>query len=1348
MNKCFKNIYLSIILILGAYSTLAQNPIPFHRIGTPQGLSQSTVFCAFQDSRGFLWFGTAEGLNRYDGYNFKVFRHVLNDNTSLSSNDIVTINEDGHGNIWVGTRTRGVSILNTKTLKFDNSLNNLKAVNTRYSAVNSIIRDNSNNIWFTTSGRGIFKQNFKTKKINKISLKIDELITSGFKDKKGNIWFGTNGMHLIKFENELKAKFFTIQKNTDKNNHYISGISEGASGKIYLTTNTFGLFVLDQAQNNIKNIFYRPNVSDGVNNMKSIACNDENTFYITSNDGLIVFYNEDISTIVEQKAAPSRRFAISTHALMSTLVDKNQNIWIGTWESGLNVNYKKQPSFSLLRHESGMSNGPLDRKITAVEATNFSIWLGTNFGLSEYNRKNQTWRHFNQNQLSGIDINSMKYDADGDLFISAYQKDLNIYTDRDKIFKKIKNPYLRKNSSISILAKENNGKIWVGTNSSGLFLYDKISNVFTPISTRFPQLNLNVGISAILHDNQNQLWVGTISNGIYKLNLNTNTYKKYSSSSKIGSLSDEHILSLHQDKNNNIWIGTNGGGLNLFNNSTESFTTLSETDGLPNNTIKSIVEDYQGNLWLSTNQGICNFNAETGKFKNYTEADGLQGKEFLRNVGTINFEGELFFGGSNGLTYFQPQELNRKPTNSPKIYFTDLKLFNKNVAINEKKSPLKEEISQLKEITLNHNQSVFTIEFLALDFQQLKNYQYAYKLEGFDNDWNYIGTQRNASYTNLHEGNYTFKVKATNNAGIWTENISNLNLTILPPWYRTIWAYIAYILAFSLSFYYWLNSIKIKERLQADIRIQKMEAKKIRELDAAKTNFFTNISHEFRTPLTLIISPIQQLLQNNTAGVSELSQQHNLILKNAQRLLRLINQILDISKIEAGNLKLEVSKNDIVEFLNSIAISFKTLAEKNNIDFQINIKNNNRYCYFDKDVIEKIVFNLLSNAFKFTTNFGEIALEAEVKNNHLFISVFDNGIGMDEETTSHIFERYFQAKGKKERKSIGTGIGLALTKELTELHLGHISVKSALNKGSQFMVEIPVAAHKFDITQIKENFDINLVPQPNYIQTSSHLPSEIILENDAPILLIVEDNDELREYLVGIFDNKYKILEAENGQIGLQKAIEHLPDIILSDFIMPIMDGGEFCVAIKKNEKTSHIPFIILTSKQNTAAINLGYDLGADDYILKPFNANILAKKLESILRTRSIFKQKFGKSVELIPENILQNETEEKFFTKAITIIENKISDPTFDVTALEGELSMSKMQLYRKLKGVSNLAPNEFIRNIRLKKAAQILSNTTLNISEIAYRVGFNDPAYFARCFRKEFGKAPTDYINRKVN
>jgi signal transduction histidine kinase/ligand-binding sensor domain-containing protein/DNA-binding response OmpR family regulator len=1352
-----KVLFLFKIYCLTAMLLLAQlcqgqskKELAFFRISTAQGLSQSSVFCIHQDKQGFLWFGTAEGLNRYDGYNFKVYRHNFNDETSLIGNEIISITEDNQARLWIGTRTTGLSVFDPKTQKFDNNFGKNLGYHLNTGGVATITNDQNGHIWASTSTYGLLKINSATGQITKIAPrhKPELGLSAAIAVTKNMLLVANEKYEILVFENGKLQQTLQLKAVSGIKNGYISGLTKAPNGLIYVSTSTDGIYTLNTKSKEIKNVFYQKNTIGGVNNVKKVIIDKAGDLLAATDNGLIIFPQQNLNKAIHQEANSIKRYALSSKALLSIFEDKNSNIWIGTWEGGINVSYRQPSPFALVRQETGQINGPLERKITSVAATSNEIWLGSNSGLSRYNRSTEQWSHYNEHQLGGSDINALKIDHNGDLFISPYQGNLSVFFKKNNSLKQYNFKAVRNSgtSSISTFALEKTGKMWVGTYGSGLYVFDKKTGEFQPFQKPFEGHTNWPAISAILHDHRNRLWVGTSTSGLYQYNFETKKWKLFNAQVKASNnLSHDHILTISESKNGQIWVGTNGGGLNSFQEKTEKFRTITVEDGLPNNTIKSIVEDNSGQLWVSTNLGICMYNPSKGTFKTYSEADGLQGKEFGRNVGTKNSNGELFFGGTNGLSYFNPKKLQTPRNQIPKIVFSDFKLFNKSVEIGAKNSPLQKHISLSNEITLKNNQSVFTIEYAALDFQQLKNYQYAYMLEGFDKDWNEVENIRIANYTNLHEGKYIFRVRSTDNYGYWTKNDTTLTINILPPWYRTIWAYLLYLLMLAGALYFWRRIILIKEKLQTEAKIERIEAKKIRELDEAKTNFFTNISHEFRTPLTLIISPLQQLMQqkNDNLSKGEVEQKHGLILKNAQRLLRLINQILDISKIESGNLKLEITKNDIVEFLNSIALSFGPLAKSKDIDFQTNIKCKLRYVYFDRDILEKVTYNLLSNAFKFTNQNGRISFEASVHNNQLLLVVADSGIGMNAENLEHIFDRYYQANGRIERKTVGSGIGLALTKELVELHKGSIEVDSIENKGSAFTIKLPIGYENFDPVLIKENFDF----EPKLeLDKGANLPipsTEIVLENDGPVLLIVEDNDELRDYLSSLFTNFYKVILAADGEQGLKMALEHMPDIIISDYIMPNKDGGQLCHSLKADERTSHIPFIMLTSRQAPQIIEKSYEFGADDYILKPFNSQNLVKKVGNILRSRRQLIAKLGTGTSLL-NNITKHESsEQRFLNKITEIVEENIQDPAFDVSMLEDKLAMSKMQLYRKLKAISNLAPNELIRSIRLQKSVKLLSSQEMNVSEVAYAVGFNDPAYYARAFRKEYGKAPSDYL-----
>jgi signal transduction histidine kinase/ligand-binding sensor domain-containing protein/DNA-binding response OmpR family regulator len=1344
MFRSIRRVLLFLFCIFGwAAKAQQQETMPFYRVGTFQGLSQSTVFCMYQDRQGFLWFGTAEGLNRYDGYSFKVYRHVLNDSTSLASNEIIAINEDDQGNIWVGTRTAGLSILNVHTQLF---ANNTKPMHLGKGSVNVILNDKQGNMWLHSSTLGLVKINNATQKLEilKPRAKAELGISCAKVISNGNILLGTERFEILRFQHSKYIGAINIPHISGLGNGYISGIEMLNAQSLVVSTSSDGLFVVDWPSGQSKSIFYKKGTLGGVNNIKAVLKNAENKILAPTDNGLLVFDPNNWPKYAFHEANSLRRFALSTKALLSILIDKNQNTWLGTWEGGLNVNYQKEPPFKLLRQETGQLNGPLERKITSVAAQGSHIWIGSNSGLSHFERQKNTWTHLGASQLSGADINALRIDGSGHLFVSPYQGNLSIILAKTQQIKQYNFKKVRTNAlaSMSTFCPAANGKMWIGTNSSGVYLFDKNTGKFDPLKNRFTKLNVN-GVTAILEDKNKQLWIGTNAYGLYKVDLQKGKILQFLANKNVAnSLGDNHILSLAQDAKGAVWVGTNGAGLCLFDATHENFKGFSAIDGLPNNTIKSIVEDKAGILWLSTNLGLCSFDPATKHVKKYTEADGIQGKEFGRNVGAKNEYGELFFGGTNGLSYFLPSQLKTPQSQIPKIVFTDFKVFNKPVSLSDKNSPIKTDITLAKTISLKYDQAMFTIDFSALDFQQLKNYQYAYMLEGFDKTWNEIGTQRSASYTNMHEGSYVFKVRSTDNYGQWVNNEANIQIYISPPWYRSLWAYLMYTFCLGLALYVWRRIIIVREKLQTDARIQRIEAKKIKELDLAKTNFFTNISHEFRTPLTLIISPLQQIMHEVNQNISwqDMQQKHSLILKNAQRLLRLINQILDVSKLEAGSMKLQVSKSDVVEFLNAIAIGVGPLAKAKNIHFVVNIHCKLRYVFFDKDILEKITYNLLSNAFKFCPEGGKVVLEAFLQEKVLFVHVKDNGEGIGNEAIAHVFDRFYQDESHRSSQRIGTGIGLALSKELATLHKGHLDVESTLGQGSVFTLSIPVSYDSFDPIQVRESFSADTPLIENSFEQAPFSSTEILLEANASTLLVVEDNDELREYLASLFDKKYKVLLAKDGQEGLDIAIAQIPDLI-SDLMMPQLDGSQLCQAIKTDERCSHIPFIMLTSKQAVASVNASFENGADDYIIKPFDSNILLKKVQNILATR----MRLLKKREAIVPNATSaiQSPDERFMLKINQIIAQNIHDAAFDVSSLEEQLSMSKMQLYRKLRAICNKAPIEIIKQVRLEKAVQLFRESNLNISEVSYAIGYNDPAYFAKVFKKEYGKAPSDFL-----
>jgi signal transduction histidine kinase/DNA-binding response OmpR family regulator len=673
-------------------------------------------------------------------------------------------------------------------------------------------------------------------------------------------------------------------------------------------------------------------------------------------------------------------------------------------------------------------------------------------------------------------------------------------------------------------------------------------------------------------------------------------------------------------------------------------------------------------------------------------------------------------------------------------------LFNKPVSIGED-SPLEQDISVTEEIVFKSSQNVFAIDYVALDFQQLKNNQYAYIMEGFDKDWNYVGKQRTASYTNLNPGTYTFKVKATNNDGVWNEKPAEIQVVVLPPWYRTWWAFFLYAMMLVAALVFLRRVIEMRERFKSDLRLKEKEKEQIRELDKLKTNFFTNISHEFRTPLTLIISPLERFFAENPDLPEKQKSQFKLIHRNAKQLLKLINQLLDLSKLEAGKFTPEISQSDIVEFLEKITFSFKNLAEQKQIDLTFVTEPKQLMAFYDADILEKVVTNLLSNAFKYTPEKGKIEVSLEPtyqldgQLDKVQILVKDTGSGISPQHISNIFNRFYQIQESTQPQIVGTGVGLALCKELILLHRGDISVASIPQEGSTFKVILPASASSFERSWIKETTKEIGIETLTVLKKTVPKNDKSSINSEKPIVLIAEDNEELREYIKEVLSDNFEVLEADNGKLAWEKALNYIPDLIISDWMMPELTGVEFCGLVKENVKTSHIPVIILTSKSNNESKIVGWEVGADDYITKPFNANLLEVRVKNLLEIRRKLRERFTQEVEIQPKEITLNTADEHFLERAIRTVEENIDNPAFDIQQLESELKMSNMQLYRKLKSLTNLSGNEFIRNIRLKRAVQLLETESYTVSEIAYKVGFNDPSYFTRIFKKEYGKSPSE-------
>jgi signal transduction histidine kinase/DNA-binding response OmpR family regulator/streptogramin lyase len=989
-------------------------------------------------------------------------------------------------------------------------------------------------------------------------------------------------------------------------------------------------------------------------------------------------------------------------------------------------------------------------------------------GLNRLDRETNHFTHYIHNpedpsSLSNNVVYSICKDNTGNLWIGTGGGGLNKFDFETNRFIHYKhdpdNPASINDNHVSLVYEDKMGAIWIGTSKSDLIKFDLDKETFVRYSHNpGDSSGLSKGkIFSILEDKSGVLWIGLFGGGLCRFDRDKEQCKHYlNSPGDTKSLSNNIVSSIYEDKSGILWVGSEGG-LNKFDRENEEFFCYREADGLPGDMINGILEDGDGNLWLSTNNGISKFNPVDVTFENYDVIDGLQGKEFNQWSYYKTLSGEMLFGGNNGFNMFHPDSIdNIKNPHIPQIIMTEFQLLHKPVSVGFNKlfdrTILKKSITETEEIELLYDENVISFEFAALDYHVPKKNKYAYFMEGFDKDWTYTDADRRfVNYTNLNPGEYTFRVKGSNNDGVWNEEGTFLKIIIAHPWWATWWAYILYgvfaVLLFSTSTRFYLN----RQRLRHQLELEHEHAEKLLEVDQMKSRFFANISHEFRTPLTLILGPSESIIKETPK--EEIKKKAGTIKKNASRLLSLINQLMDLSKLEAGRLKLEASSGNIVKFVKGVAMLFESLAERKDIILKVKSTNNEIEAYFDKEKMEKILTNLFSNAFKFTPVGGKITVViSENEMNSVIIKIKDTGIGISEKEIPRLFDRFYQVDSSQTRVQQGTGIGLSLTKELVELHNGTISVESREEEWTEVTVTLPLGKEHLLPEEIVEAGDSTLeskilVEDEDTITSSSFeksLPEDF--DKDKTIILVVEDNTDVREYIKESLGEDYQVEEAANGEQGLRKAENIIPDLIISDIMMPKMDGNELSRILKNDEKTSHIPIILLTAKTEQDSKIEGLATGADDYLVKPFDTEELQIRIKNIIENRRKLQKKFreGEFVSARGKEKKLSRIDERFMNKIMEVIQQHISEEDFSIEVFGNEVGMSRSQLHRKLKALSGKSASRYIRSVRLARAKKMIDDQNGNISEIAYSVGFSSPAYFTKCFKDEYGYPPSDLVS----
>jgi signal transduction histidine kinase/ligand-binding sensor domain-containing protein/DNA-binding response OmpR family regulator len=1346
---------------LGIANELRYN---FKHLKVEQGLSDGFVENIMQDNKGFIWVATRDGLNKYDGYEFTTYRHDSDNPQSLPNNYINCMHQDNNGNIWIGTNGGGVCLYIYKDDKFTRHPEGLDlSTNTGGNVIWKILQDEQGVIWIATQG-GFYcydplkKQTRIFSPNSLIPNTISDYAIKDFTfDSRNNIWIATEKQGLNMYDPYTNE--FQHYKSIPGNPLSISGneltaISNEKSNRIWLGTNNKGISCIDLNTQKVAFVELVRDINKIINNyyVSSLVVDKYDNLWIsTLNNGLIV-YNLTHNTYQHYKRGDVHG-GLSSNSVSAVLFDRNEIVWLGYMSAGISKAAIDQVNFKVYRNIPYYSQSlSYDKVQCFVEDPEGNLWIGTDGGgLNHYNRKNNSFHVYRYDPsgvgLSSDFINHLSYDNKGRLWIATFGGGLNLLDTKTGKFKHYRNipdddTSISSNYLNHLMFDEEDEMLWICTFWGGLNQLDLKTGKFIRNSERTgDQLHLNsLYPNGVIKTGPNEYWVSSYGQGVFHI-LDGVTNRYIHDEHNPSSLSSNHINVLYNDSNGNIWAGT-FTGLNLFDPSTGSFIRYSVKIGMPNNMIYSIEEDQNGNLWLGTNRGLVCINPKEGKLiRVFDYLDGLQGDQFVKQASIHTSDGMFFFGGIDGFTMFDPLVISTNKV-VPKVVLTGFQIFNRPQSPNNPLSPLRENINVVKEIILKHKHQVFSLEFAALNFIIPEKNQYAYRLVGFDKEWNYIGNRRMATYTNLSAGVYVFQVKASNNDGIWGEETDMVRIRVMPPFWNTSLAKLFYLLLGFGLIYMYRNFIRSKERIRSRMKMEMYKAKRSHELDVLKLNFFTNVSHEFKTPLALISAPVEKLLKEESDDKKKNTLQ--LVKRNADRLNRLITQIMDLRRIDNGTHKNDYSYEDVIKYLSEITNSFEEATLNKNIRLDFDSSHSSLFAWFQFDNVEKIFYNLLSNAIKYTEPKGKVTVFVDKLNkNHesnplkdidaLKIIVKDSGIGMDEKEIPNIFKMFYQIQHSGVARHEGAGVGLALTKELVELQDGKIIVESKQGKGSVFTVYLPIKPEPLHV----KNNGKNISPMDKDEEPGDELVGGL------PILLVIEDNQDMRSFLSDVFSESMQVHVAIDGIDGWKKAIEIIPDFIICDVMMPKRDGMELTRMIKTDPRTSHIPLILLTARSSDTFKLEGIENGADDFISKPFNIEILKSKVNKLIDSRNKLRERYTKTLMLEPTQIEITSVDEKFLMKVMSVVEKNISNSEFTVASFSDEMGISRVHLYRKLHALTGLSPNEFIRSFRLKRAAQLLKESQRTISEVCYDVGYNDPVYFSKSFKDYFGILPSELI-----
>ena len=1325
MKKLFLALLFAGCYFIACFANIPSLSSRFDKITQAEGLSNNQIQCIFQEKSGWMWFGTSQGLNRYNGYQFSIFRSDIDKQGTLRGELVRCIYEDNQNRIWIGTEKGGLNLFNREKEDFTHFLFADNAIDTVFS-VESIISDNTGQLWLATNkGVAFLDENQQLQLLDIFHNQFKQKIAASeiLFDKKNNLWIGTyNGLFYYDFQTKTSHYIpFPETKNPDDE---IRCLFIDSDNILWIGTYNSGPYYLNLNSKIIRKLNPWVNFSRS-ETVRVITEDQQGTLWFGTRGGLVAFDKNTEKHTVFLRDDDESLGGLSLNSVLSLCVDSKGDLWVGT-RGGINYRDNDKQAFLHIKASKNDNRFLNDSEVYSFMFHNNNLLIGTESGgINICNMDNLRFRYVERQQ--GLSSNCVKafLKHENEILVGTFQGGLNIldattYRVKEVLQHRSNNPKSLSDDRVWCIFKDYKKKIWIGT-QRGVDIYDPNSKSFEYQEKFFPQK----ACLWIYEDETGDLWMGG-ENEFLIYNPETEKIIRY----------PEVTRSILPTSDKKFWLGTRGHGLALYDKEHGPLKYLTQANGLCNNVVQCILRDVTGYIWVSTTNGLSRFDEQNNEFVNFDFQDGLQDNQFNYTAAIIARDNNFIFGGINGINIFNPLNI-RRNFFVPPVVFTELKVFNKKVSIGNE---INKSINESPDIYLSYKQNVFSLEFAALSYAGSKKNQYEYMMEGFDKNWIYSGTNNTATYTNLDPGTYTFKVKGSNSNGIWNDKAASIKIIIAPPFWKTLWFRLLIVLIIGVILYQIAIFYLKRIRLNDELVFEKTKARKLHEIETMKLRFFTNISHEIRTPLTLILGPLNQVIEEGEVD-EESRKKLGLIKRNADQLMKLISQILDFRKLEAGKYKITYGKADLVLFIGSIVESFQTMATEKQIEMSFSTGEDTCFTWFDSDKIQKILNNLLSNAVKFTDTNGAINISFELINkldtetgntNFYQILVSDSGKGIPAKNIGRIFERFEQAPNTKNAN--GSGIGLSITREFVKLMKGEISVESQEGSGSKFTVELPILNDE-DINTMDVGMDSKTV-------VDESLPINALTEGIKNIILVVDDNADIREYIASNFEPEAQVIQAANGKEGYEMALKYIPDIVISDLLMPEMNGDAFCKKMKKDERASHIPFILLTAVTSKDVEKDTLRAGADDYITKPFDIHILKLKVDNLLSLRNTLREKYKNEFILNPTAVKLVSPDEKFLKKAVDIVEKYMDDAELDIEKFSSEVGVSRMQLYRKLEALTNMTVKEFIRDIRLKRAAQLLEQNKANVSEIIYQVGFKDLAYFRKCFREQYGMSPSDY------